>query len=380
MTSEELKRYNRHIILSEIGMEGQEKLKAARVLVIGAGGLGCPVLQYLTAAGVGTIGIVDLDKVDISNLQRQILYSTEDVGKSKAETASAKLSLQNPFVKFEVFNTRLCKENVLEIFTGFDFVIDGTDNFPSRYLINDACVILKKPLVFGSIFKFEGQVSVFNYLKDGIYGPTYRCLFPEAPPAEEVPNCSQIGVLGVLPGLIGTFQANEAIKLILGIGNVLSGKLLVLNALTMQTDILSFSADPGNYEIKQLMMDYEDFCNATPEAGSETSETAELKSISVRELHSWKESEKTFQLIDVREPFEAEICTLGGLLIPMREMQQQVDRLNTEMPVVLYCHHGMRSAMVGRFLVEEFKFTNLYNLEGGIHEWALEIDEEMERY
>lgn len=374
-STQELKRYNRHIILSEVGQEGQEKLKAARVLVVGAGGLGCPVLQYLVAAGVGTIGIVDADEVDESNLQRQILYSLEDIGKSKAMIAAQKLNFQNPYVKIHAFNEWLSRENVLEIMKDYDIIVDGSDNFPTRYLVNDACVMLDKVLVFGSIFKFEGQVSVFNYKKDGIKGPTYRCLFPEPPAPEDVPNCSQIGVIGVLPGLIGTMQANEVIKVILDIGEVLSGKVLVADLLANSFNILGFKAIEENFNITDFV-DYEEFCN--PGGGKE--EMDPLKSINVQEL-KWKlDQGEEIMLLDVREEFEREICKLDGMHIPMNQIPGQVENLPREKPLILYCHHGMRSANVQKYLADNHGFDNLYNLEGGIHAWAEEVDEEMEKY
>jgi sulfur-carrier protein adenylyltransferase/sulfurtransferase len=376
LSPEELKRYNRHLILPEIGKEGQEKLKAAKVLIIGAGGLGCPVLLYLTAAGVGTLGIVDFDVVDESNLQRQILFNTDDIGKPKTETAAKKLALLNPHSKFKIQNLKLTSENALEIFREYDIVVDGSDNFPTRYLVNDACILEDKILVSASIFKFEGQVSVFN-LKDkqtGIKGPTYRCLFPEPPDSKDVPNCSEIGVLGVLPGMIGSIQANEVIKLITGTGEPLSGKLLVLDALTMESRIIKFSRKEENYQIKGLI-DYEDFCHV-----DQKSFPPGFKEITVLELKAWIDKKEKIELLDVREIFEREICSIGGINIPMNEIPKQVDQVPLDRPVVVYCHHGMRSAMIVKFLSEEFGLTNLYNLEGGIHAWACHIDEKMTKY
>src|ERR1035437_5209301 len=304
LTKEEINRYSRHIIMPEIGIEGQEKLKQAKVLVVGAGGLGCPVLQYLTAAGVGIIGIVDDDIVDETNLQRQVLYNKEETGKQKADVAAKKLKLQNQNVHLISHILHLTSANALEIISHYDLVIDGSDNFPTRYLVNDACVMLNKPLVFGSIFKFEGQVSVFNYKN----GPTYRCLFPE-PPIDS-PNCAEIGVLGVLPGIIGTLMANEALKIILGIGEILSGKLFVLDALNFQTQIISFEKDPENLKISSLI-DYDNFCTPPLSHGSPPSpleragvRQGEAKEISVLELKQLLDSKKDFQLIDVREVSE----------------------------------------------------------------------------
>jgi molybdopterin/thiamine biosynthesis adenylyltransferase/rhodanese-related sulfurtransferase len=347
MTNEELKRYARHIILSEIGLEGQQKLKQARVLVIGAGGLGCPVLQYLTAAGVGTIGIVDFDKVDGSNLQRQVLYSTEDVGKPKAQIAKEKLGKQNPYINLIAHVTQLTAVNALEIISLYDIVVDGSDNFATRYLVNDACVMLNKILVFGSIFKFDGQVSVFNYND----GPTYRCLYPEPPAEGEVPNCAEIGVIGVLPGIIGTLQANEVIKIIVGVGEVLSGKLLVFNALTMQFDTFGIRANPVNKKINKLI-DYNIFCNSTFE-------------ISADELKEKIKSKQDFQLLDVRELQEYKLKNIGGILIPLNELVTNLDKLSREKEIIVHCASGVRSKKAVTILKEN-GFTKVYNLKNGL--------------
>ncbi len=353
LTTQEQKRYNRHIILSEVGMEGQEKLKAAKVLVIGAGGLGCPVLQYLTAAGVGTIGIVDFDRVDESNLQRQILYSTADVGKPKAEAAKYRLQQQNPFVRFEVFTQKLSSENALRIFEPFDIIVDGSDNFPTRYLVNDACILLNKPLVFGSIFKFEGQVSVFNYR----HGPTYRCLYPEPPAPGDVPNCSEIGVIGVLSGIIGALQANEVIKIICGLGEVLSGKLLLLDALSLTQRILSFK--PTHPTVTKLI-DYELFCD--PHHGKEKELTAD-------ELKQWLESELDFQLVDVREPYEYDRFNIEGENIPLSELSENLHLLSPSKPIVVHCQSGARSKKAIQLIQESRPGANLYNLKNGLLDW-----------
>ncbi len=373
LTTEELKRYNRHIILSDIGKEGQEKLKKARVLVVGAGGLGCPVLSYLTAAGIGTIAIADFDRIDESNLQRQVLYTSEDVGKYKAVTAAEKLSRQNPFVTFDVFTERLTSDNILDIFADYDIIVDGSDNFPTRYLVNDACVQLDKVLVFGSIFRFEGQISVFNYTQDGQRGPTYRCLFPEPPAPGEVPNCSQIGVLGVLPGVIGSFQANEVLKIVLGLGDVLSGKVLITDLLAMSFHIIQFKANAENFHIKGFA-DYEQFC-----AGDAEKHAPDSGVLSPEQLRELLDTKEDIELLDVREDFEREICHIGGIHIPMRLIAQHVHQLPKEKKLIVYCHYGMRSASVIQFLSSQ-GFTRLYNLEGGIDAWAEEIDPEMERY
>lgn len=373
LTTEELKRYNRHIILSEIGKEGQEKLKNAKVLVVGAGGLGCPVLSYLTAAGVGTLGIVDFDRIDESNLQRQVLYTSDDVGKYKAATAAEKLTRQNPFTRFNVHLERLSPDNILDIFVHYDIVVDGTDNFPTRYLVNDACVMLGKALVFGSIFRFEGQVSVFNYMIEGRRGPTYRCLFPEPPAPGEVPNCSQIGVLGVLPGVIGTLQANETLKIILGVGEVLSGKMLIADLLGANFHVISFQANEENFHIKGFM-DYEAFCGFPKE------EKEVGGSLSPEELKVLLDEGQDIVLLDVREDFEREICRLDGLHIPMNRIPACVDVLPRDKKLVVYCHYGTRSASVINYLSSSHGFGNLYNLEGGIDAWAEEVEPEMERY
>ena len=380
LSKEELKRYNRHIILPEFGMEAQEKLKRAKVLVIGAGGLGCPILQYLTAAGVGTLGIIDFDHVEESNLQRQVLFGLEDVGKLKAEVAAAKLARQNPFVKFEVHSFKLDRGNALDLLSKYDIVVDGSDNFPTRYLVSDACTILKKPLIFGSIFKFEGQVSVFNYTSpSGEKSPTYRCLFPDPPSADAVPNCSTIGVLGVLPGMIGTIQANEAIKVITGIGKPLAGRLMVLDALTMGSQIIQITADQENLDITSLQDNYEEICQApVTEPLDNASDFAEM---SVTMLNEKLLKGEDIFLLDVRESFEYQICHLpASVLIPMAHITDQLDKIPRDKQVVIYCHHGMRSASVLKFLAREHRYKNLINLRSGIDDWALQVDQNMERY
>jgi len=351
MTTEELKRYNRHIILPEIGLEGQLKLKNARVLVIGAGGLGCPLLQYLTAAGVGTIGIVDDDKVDASNLQRQILYNLQDVGVPKAIVAAQKLKAQNPYCEFKAYEVRLTKVNALEILADYDIVVDGSDNFPTRYLVNDACVMLNKPLVFGSVFKFEGQVAVFNFNDSA----TYRCLFPLPPQAEEVPNCSDIGVLGVLPGIIGLLQANEVIKMITGVGEVLSGQLLRFDALCMSFEVFSFGLDAANKKLSSFA-DYDQFCGVG------------VKEISAEELKEKIRAGENIQIIDVREPAEYEVKNIGALSIPLRELIENLDKVARDIPVIVHCQGGSRSKKAVALLVEK-GFNNARSLKGGIAEF-----------
>jgi sulfur-carrier protein adenylyltransferase/sulfurtransferase len=363
----ELKRYNRHIILQEVGLEGQEKLKASKVLVIGSGGLGSPVLLYLAAAGVGTIGIIDDDVVSESNLQRQILFNTQDIGASKAKKAEERLMELNPFIKVISYPHRLNNKNALEILKDYDIVVDGSDNFSTRYLSNDASVILNKPLVFGSIFKFEGQVTVFNYKN----GPTYRCLFPEPPNAGEVPNCSQIGVLGVLPGIIGSLQANEVIKIITGIGEVLSGKLFVIDLLSMKSQTYKFSKNPANGNIRELM-DYVDFCSETT--------AKEVKEVDVFELKEMMDSGESFTLLDVRNPYEIEICEIGGINVPLDVLENNVSKISRNSRIIVYCHYGSRSLAAVQLLQDKYGFSNLINLKGGINDWALHIDENMATY
>jgi adenylyltransferase/sulfurtransferase len=345
LTLSERDRYSRHILLPEVGLAGVRKLKAAKVLVVGAGGLGCPVLQYLTAAGVGTIGIVDFDIVEESNLQRQILFTPADIGHLKAQVAAAKLSQQNPHVHLVDHALRLNKENVLSLLAGYDLVIDGSDNFSTRYLANDACVMLNKPLVFGSIYRFEGQVSVFNYQG----GPTYRCLYPE-PGA--LAACSEVGVLGVLPGLIGTYMANEALKVILGIGEILSGKLLVLQALTLVSNIFSFPVNPANKNIQRLP-DEELLCSAP------------IPEISFTELQERILSGDKFTFLDVREEGEHARKNLGGISIPSGQLERHIHEIPVDLPIVVYCQSGARSRRAARLLLD-CGITKVINLKGGL--------------
>lgn len=344
-SKEELNRYNRHLIMPEIGEDGQAKLKNAKVLVIGAGGLGCPVLLYLTAAGVGKMGIIDSDCVDESNLQRQILYSVADIGKSKAEVAASKLRNQNPYIQFESYNTHLTGENVLSILRDYDIIIDGSDNFATRYLVNDACVILNRILVSGSIFKFEGQVSVFNYND----GPTYRCLYPEP---GDIPNCSEVGVLGVLPGVAGCIMANETIKIIIGKGEILSGKLLMMNLLSMQFNVFVFSAIAKNKNIRALG-NYDFFCDTG------------VMEITKTEMEAKIASGEKIQLIDVREPAEYEIKNIGGELIPLSTLESNTDRISKTLPVIIHCQSGSRSKKAIELLMKR-GFDNLHNLKNGL--------------
>ena len=345
-----MSRYSRQIILPEVGLIGQQKLTNASVLVVGAGGLGSPVLLYLAAAGVGRLGIIDADKVDVTNLQRQVIYVTEDEGKSKAETAAKRLSALNPEISIDVYPVWLSKDNALEIFSKYDIVVDGSDNFATRYLVSDACVMLNKPLVFGSIFKFEGQVSVFNYKG----GPTYRCLFPGPPVAGEVPNCSEIGVIGVLPGIIGTLQANEVIKIILDKGEVLSGLLYMYDALSNDVQKLKVFKDPIASIVTELGI-YEEVCETSPDIDKKT-------------FDAWVEKNVVFQLIDVREPHEFEQKNIGGELIPMNTVKDNLSHIREDIPVIVHCQMGGRSRKIVDFLYEK-GYKNVFNLTGGLRDF-----------
>ncbi|MEX1239980.1 MAG: ThiF family adenylyltransferase [Cyclobacteriaceae bacterium] len=381
LTPEELQRYSRHLVLRDFGVENQLKLRAAKVLVVGAGGLGCPVLLYLTAAGIGTIGVIDSDKLEVSNLQRQILYTIHDIGKNKAVAACERLSLLNPFSVGRSYPLRLTSKNALNIIAEYDVVIDGTDNFPTRYLINDACVLLNKPFVYASILQYEGQAAVFN-LKDptGAFSANYRDLFPEPPGDGVVPNCEEAGVLGVLPGLLGCIQANEAIKIITGIGEPLSNRLMILDSATMQQTIIRITNHKTRESIKSLI-DYEDFCGIN--AGKNKSLTDKpltMKEVTVLELKKLMDSKADFQLIDVREPHEYDICNLNGELIPMSDIPNNVDKISKDKQVVLHCRSGKRSGDMLLWLEKNHGFRNLYNLKGGVLAWAKEIDPEFPTY
>ncbi|MEM1406144.1 MAG: molybdopterin-synthase adenylyltransferase MoeB [Bacteroidota bacterium] len=372
----ELERYSRHLIIPEFNIEGQRKLKNAKVLVVGTGGLGAPLLQYLTAAGVGTIGIVDFDVVDDSNLQRQVLFSTDNVGEPKVDAALRRLEGLNPHINFRVYNTQLTSENALEIIQDYDVVADGTDNFPTRYLVNDACMILDKPNVYASIFRFDGQISVFNYVdKKGNRGPNYRDLFPAPPPPGLVPSCAEGGVIGVLPGIIGSLQANEAIKVITGIGEPLAGRLFLFDALTFETRTVKLIKDKNQEPIKELI-DYELFCGIN----NDTVEERKVKEITVKELEQLKSQGKDYQLIDVREPYEYEIAEMGGQLIPLDSVIDNVDKIASDKQVIVHCRSGVRSANAIRALEDKFGFTNLYNLKGGILAYADEVDNSLAKY
>ena len=357
-TKEELARYNRHIIIPDFGIEAQKKLKAAKVLVIGSGGLGSPLLLYLAAAGVGTLGIVDLDVVDDSNLQRQVLFGVQDIGTPKVEAAKIRLKQLNPHIKIKTYNTQFTSKNALEIIRDYDVVADGTDNFPTRYLVNDASVLAGIPNVYASIFQFEGQVSVFNYTdKNGTKGPNYRDLYPTPPEPGLIPNCAEGGVLGVLPGIIGSLQANEVIKVITGVGEPLSGRFFIFDALTFETRTLKITKRANSTEIKELI-DYEQFCGIS-------AIEKPVKEISTLELENWISNGEDFQIIDVRETSEYEQINIGAHLIPLGEVIARNHEIEREKKVVIHCRSGARSAKAIRQL-EEIGFDNLYNLKGGI--------------
>lgn len=373
-SKQELERYSRHLIIPEFNIEGQRKLKEAKVLVVGTGGLGSPLLLYLVAAGVGNIGLIDFDVVDESNLQRQVLFTVDDVGKSKVEAAKARLESLNPHINFTTYNAKLTSENALNIIKEYDIVADGTDNFPTRYLVNDACVILGKVNVYASIFRFEGQVSVFNFQDDkGEFGPNYRDIFRTPPPPGMVPSCAEGGVLGVLPGIIGSLQANEVIKVITGIGVPLSGRLFLFDALAFDTRVMKIRKNPDTPKIEKLI-DYEYFCGF-----GESKQKEMIKEISVEELKALQESGEDFQLVDVREDYENEIASLGGELIPLNTIEDHVDKIRTDVKVVVHCRSGARSATAIKIL-EQYDMDNLYNLAGGILAWADKIDPKMAKY
>jgi adenylyltransferase/sulfurtransferase len=373
----EKERYQRHFSLHGFGTERQLLLKNARVLVVGAGALGCPALTYLAAAGIGTIGIVDNDTVELSNLHRQTLYTVEDIGQPKVMVAQRRLQQMNPEIAVVTHATVFAPGNAYELVRDYDIVVDGTDNFPTRYLINDACVLTGKTNVHGSVVRFEGQLSVFNHrFGAGSYGPNYRDLFPVPPRPEEAPSCAEAGVIGVIPGIIGSLQAAEVIKIAAGIGDVASGKLIGINALTNVQRVLRFEKDPANPLLNAtenfiFETDYPIFCHQTQHT---------MKSITVAELKSLMDQGADFQLIDVRETYENDICTLNGLLIPMGEVPNNVEKIDKDKQVIVHCRSGKRSANVIGFLEENYGFTNLYNLEGGILAWAGEIDPTMEQY
>ncbi len=379
-SKEELARYNRHIIIPEFGEEAQLKLKAAKVLIIGSGGLGSPALLYLTAAGVGTIGIVDFDVVDDSNLQRQVLFDIHEIGKPKVEAARRRLEALNPHVRFILHNTHIHSGNALDIIKDYDVVADGTDNFPTRYLVNDATLLLDKPNVYGSIFQFEGQVSVFNYVNSrGERGPNYRDLYPTPPPPGLVPNCAEGGVLGVLPGIIGSLQALEVIKVITGVGEPLTGRFYTFDALNFESRTFKIKRredNPvnGKNPVIRELIDYEQFC------GMRAVEEKPVKEIGAKELYEWQVKGKKFSLVDVREPSEFKIVEIGGELIPLATVMDHADQIPRDIDVVVYCKSGVRSLKAIRELEEKFGFENLFNLKGGILAYIDQVQPELTRY
>lgn len=377
LSKDEILRYSRHLIMPEVGMEGQQKLKAARVLCIGTGGLGSPLALYLAAAGIGTLGLVDFDVVDFTNLQRQVIHFTGDVGRSKLESAKEKIAAINPFIEVKTFETRLTSENALRIFSGFDIIVDGTDNFPTRFLVNDACVFTGKPNVYGSIFRFEGQASVFA-TKDG---PCYRCLYPEPPPPGLVPSCAEGGVLGILPGLVGLIQATEAIKLVLGAGQPLIGRLLLVDALGMHFRELKLRKNPdcvvcGKNPTVTKLIDYDEFCGLR---GQEKPVSNGVPEISVEELKRRLDAREDLFILDVREPHEYQICNLNGHLIPLNDLPRRVHELDPSKNMVVHCRSGGRSAKAVEFL-QQAGFTKAKNLAGGVLAWSDKIDPKMPKY
>ncbi len=373
MTNEERIRYSRHLIMPEVGAEGQRRLNAARVLCIGAGGLGSPAALYLTAAGIGKIGIVDLDNVDLTNLQRQILHGTKDVGRKKLDSARDRLHDINPHIDLVLHECRLSAANAADIIANYDVIIDGSDNFPTRYLSNDVCVFAHKPNIYGAVFRFDGQSSVFA---PHLGGPCYRCLFPDPPPPDSVPNCAEAGVLGVLPGIIGMIQAIEAIKLILGAGNPLVGRLLHFDALKMKFREFKVRRDPqcplcGDHPTITAPIDYEQFCEAA---------AVEVPAVSVQQLKRRLDKREPVQLIDVREPFESEIAKIDNArLIPLGELPDRLNELDPASYIVVHCHTGKRSAQAVQ-LLRRAGFQNVFNLEGGIDRWSDEIDSTVQKY
>jgi molybdopterin/thiamine biosynthesis adenylyltransferase/rhodanese-related sulfurtransferase len=378
LSKEEILRYSRHLIMPEVGMDGQLKLKQARVLLIGAGGLGAPLGLYLAAAGVGHLGIVDFDVVDFTNLQRQVTFSTSDVGRPKLDAAKDRLAGLNPAIEIQTYETRLTSSNALDLFRGYDIVVDGTDNFPTRYLVNDACVLLGKRNVYGSIFRFEGQVSIFGAPD----GPCYRCLYPEPPPPGLVPSCAEGGVLGVLPGIVGAIQAIEAIKLILGTGDPLIGRLLLFDALGMKFRELKLKKNPtcplcGPNPTITKLIDYEEFCGIRGEEAPAPAST--VPEMTPRELKQRLDHGDNIFVLDVREPHEYQICNLNGYLIPLGDLPKRVHELDSSREIVAHCRSGKRSAEAAEFL-RKAGFRKIWNLKGGILAWADEVDPSVPKY
>jgi sulfur-carrier protein adenylyltransferase/sulfurtransferase len=379
LSKEEVMRYSRHLIMPEVGMDGQLKLKQAKVLCIGTGGLGAPLGLYLAAAGVGRIGLVDFDSVDLTNLQRQILFGTDDIGRPKIEAAASRLRNLNPDIEIDQFETRLTSENALDILKNYDIVVDGTDNFPTRYLVNDACVILGKPNVYGSIFRFEGQITIFG----APGGPCYRCLYPEPPPPGLVPSCAEGGVLGVLPGIVGAIQAAETLKLIIGKGEPLIGRLLLFDALAMRFRELKLRKNPecpacGQHPTITKLIDYAEFCGVRGEEAANPAQ-ATVPEIAPRELKARLDRGDDLFVLDVREPHEYQICNLGGHLIPLGELSRRVNELDSSREIVAHCRSGKRSAEAVEFL-RSAGFRKVMNLKGGILAWSDEVDPSIPKY
>ncbi|MFZ0633893.1 MAG: molybdopterin-synthase adenylyltransferase MoeB [Candidatus Acidiferrales bacterium] len=378
LSNDEILRYSRHLIMPEVGMDGQLKLKRARVLLVGTGGLGAPLGLYLAAAGVGRIGVVDFDKIDFTNLQRQIMFGTSDVGRPKIEAAAERLGNLNPEIQIDRYETQLTSANALEIFRDYDIIVDGTDNFPTRYLVNDACVLLGKPNVYGSIFRFEGQASIFGYPG----GPCYRCLYPEPPPPGLVPSCAEGGVLGVLPGIIGSIQAMETLKLILGSGEPLIGRLLLFDALGMKFRELKLRKNPdcpicGEHRTITKLIDYAEFCGIRGEEAPASQST--VPEITPRELKARLDRGDDLYILDVREPHEYQICNIGGHLIPLGDLSRRVNELDSSREIVAHCRSGKRSAEAAEFL-RKAGFRKIWNLKGGILAWSDEVDSTVPKY
>ena len=381
LTQEEILRYSRHLIMPEVGVDGQEKLKKSSILIIGCGGLGSPLSIYLAAAGIGHLGLVDFDLADFTNLQRQVAFGTSDVGRPKVEATKDRIASINPNVKVTTYRTKLSSENVMDIFKEYDIIIDGTDNFPTRYLTNDACVFLKKPNVYGSIFRFEGQATIFW----GEKGPCYRCLYPEPPPPGVVPSCAEGGVLGILPGTIALIQATEAIKLILGKGEPLIGRLLLYNALDMKFREVKLQKDPdcpvcGKNPTITTPIDYEQFCGIALGQEDAAVQTNGIKEITARELKAIIDRKDKFTLVDVREPHEYQIAKIpGARLIPLGEVAQRSNELDTADDIVVHCRSGARSAKaIG--VLRKMGFKRLRNLKGGILAWSQDVDPSVPQY
>jgi len=380
LTKDDLARYSRHLILPEVGEEGQRKLKAARVLCVGAGGMGSPLALYLGAAGVGTLGLVDFDLVDASNLQRQIIHSTADIGRKKLDSAAEKLQALNPDLNIVKHDTLLSSANALDILKDYDVIADGTDNFPTRYLVNDACVLLGKPNAYGSIFRFEGQASVFA-AEDG---PCYRCLYPEPPPPGLVPSCAEGGVLGILPGLIGVIQATETIKLILGKGSPLIGRLLLVDALNMRFRELKLRKNPecpvcGAHPTVTQLIDYQQFCGIAPARNEDNTVKNGIPQITVSELKRRIDAGEDLFILDVREPFEYQIANIGGKLIPQGEVPQRLAEIDRNRQIVVHCKAGGRSQRVAEFL-KQSGYPDVVNVAGGILAWSDQIDPSVKKY